>query len=170
MNGNMLAVTLTDVLIVAAVCIGVLFMIVVYCAYRIEARGRMRTFFAGRDVLTDRDFCRRVGSDLLDEGTCAAVRLAVGSQVGRDTEALLQPEDPVRTLMSMAFDGGDLVELFRDLEDHLRTTFSRKDMDGVLGGEMPPESLTLGEFAVRLARHLKSQSEPEAASETAEKP
>ena len=166
----MLAFTLTDLLIVAGVCIVVFFMIAVYFAYRIEGKSRIRRFFAGRDALTDRDFCRHVGSEQLDEETCSAVRSAFGSPLGQDVEALLRPDDSVRTLMGLAFDGMDPVMLFLDIGDRLRTNFSRKDMDGVWGGKRPSESLTLGEFAVRLARHLKPQSEPEAPSETAEKP
>jgi hypothetical protein len=166
----MLAITLTELLIGAGVCLVIFFLITVGFAYRLEAKSRTHKFFAGREAMTDEDFCRLVGSESLDKETCSAVRLAVGSQMGRETNALLRPDDPIRALMKLPFDGTDPVMLFTDIEDRLRTTFSRKDMESVLGGEMPPESLTLGELADRIAQHVKAQAPPEAPSETPEKP
>lgn len=163
----MLAFTLTDFLIVAGVCIVLFFMIVVAFAYRIEAKSRMRRFFAGRDALTDRDFCRLVGSERLDEETCSALRSALGSQLGQEVEALLRPDDSARTLAGLAFDGIDSVRLFMDIEDRLRTHISDKDAEELWGSSGPSENLTLGEFAARLADHLKAGPQQRAADEDA---
>jgi hypothetical protein len=163
----MLAIALNNVLMWAGVCLVVLFMIALSFWNRLREKNRAREFLAGRDEMTDADFCRSVGSELLDERICSAVRHALGSQLGCETEALLRPEDSVREVMDILTCGGDLPELFVDLEARLRTNISQRDMDWILGGETPPESLTLGEFAARLADHVKEGPQQRAADEDA---
>ena len=154
---------MNTLLIAAVICLFVLIVIITALGERARARNETRKFFAGRDAVTDREFCRLVGSELLDDRMCSAVRDAFGSLLRSDVEDLLQPEDRVRALLALPFDGADPVELFMCLEKGLglprRAGFSEKDMEWILNGEYPPESLTLGEFSIRLARDLKWRSE-----------
>ena len=136
---------------------GIAIVVLLLVAMRDETRQRRKKateFVAKRAPMADAEFVDSVSNATTNDGAIIAVRRAMAHLCEIQPE-YLQPNEKLKFLWPLQFDGGDHLELMYVLKSDHQIEFDRNAYDAAF---QPPPT-TLGELATKLGAIAKPKKE-----------